>query len=281
VVENVIEAASFEELIVGSYVFFVLLTLFALLLGFCLERLSWAQKRRIFDVQLKRGQLRKEALGTALFVMIWSPAFAGALAIPLLRFGHGWLAELLGFLVPITSFQVLYWGMHRAMHSRPLFWLHRWHHESLVTTPMTGLSMHPLEAVGWTIAMLGPAIVLGRFGLLGLYGFATYLAFHWIGNIVGHANAELSPLRSTRASSLSANPVIYHSLHHARFDGHYGFAAAWMDRLCRTEFPDWLELHERVMSGHPLPAISTRGEANTVFRSKLDGAGLGAHDRAP
>lgn len=101
-----------------------------------------------------------------------------------------------------------------------------------------------------------PTDPLAQFGLLGFGGFAFFLAMHWIGNIVGHANAELIPIPSSKISTeISSNPISYHALHHARFDGHYGFAAATMDRLMGTEFSDWLAVHRRVFAGQPLESL--------------------------
>ncbi len=234
-------------------------TLFALGLGFAVERSVQKAGRKILDMPLRRRQLRHEAIGTALFHLVFVLPFVWALHTGAIHFSSGWLANVLGFAVAWYAFIAFYYFFHRAMHHRALFWMHRWHHESVVTTPMSGLSMHPLEAVGWTAAMLAPAIVLSHFDRLGAGGWFFFLAVHWIGNIVGHANAELSPVRSTRLSTLTmSNPISYHSLHHARFEGHYGFVIATMDWLFGTEFPDWMAVHQRVFEGRPLTSARER-----------------------
>ncbi|MFO0682357.1 MAG: sterol desaturase family protein [Sandaracinus sp.] len=231
----------------------VLTTLFSIALGFTVERSAQRAGRKVLDMPLRRGQLRHEAIGTLLFHLVFVPPFVYALHTGLIRFSSGWLANLLGFAVAWYGFIVFYYFFHRAMHHRRLFWMHRWHHESVVTTPLSGFSMHPSEAAGWTLAMLVPAIVLSRFGLLGTAGWAFFFFVLWVGNIVGHANAELWPVRATRLTTLTiSNPISYHSLHHARFDGHYGFVIATMDWLFGTEFPDWLAVQDRVRSGTPL-----------------------------
>jgi hypothetical protein len=69
----------------------------------------------------------------------------------------------------------------------------------------------------------------------------------------------LSRWRSAFRSLLLANAFVYHALHHARWTGHYGFAAALMDRAFGTGWPDWFELHERVATGHPLTSLRQRG----------------------
>ena len=55
--------------------------------------------------------------------------------------------------------------------------------------------------------------------------------------------------------------IVDHSMHHARFDGHYGFVTAMMDRTFGTEWPDWLELHTKVMDGHPLRSLREKGRS--------------------
>lgn len=236
-------------LVAGSL---VALTLFSVAVGFVWERAAQRAGRKITAMPLRRGQIQHEILGTLLFHLVFVPPFVYALHTGLLRFSGGWLANLVGFAVPWYAFILFYYGMHRALHVPRLFWMHRWHHESVVTTPITGFSMHPLEAAGWTLAMLVPSMLLSRYGLLGTGGWLFYLGALWFGNIVGHANAELWPWRSEPWTTFNANPISYHSLHHLRFDGHYGFGNAIFDRLFRTEFADWLAVHDRVRTGTPI-----------------------------
>lgn len=263
-----IAARSFVDLLGACLVLCASLTAIGLLWGWTAERVMWKRGRKIYDVPLKRGQLRHEAIGTAMFHALFVPAFAGVLSLGWVRFSSGWAAEIAGFFVAWYVFQLGYYFLHRAMHSHALFWMHRWHHESLVTTPLTGLSMHPAEAAGWIVLMLVPPIALTQLGLLGLYGWGFFLFMHWTGNIAGHANAEMFPMKSTRLTTmLWSNPISYHSLHHARFDGHYGFVAATMDRLFGTEFPDWLAVHERVFGGTPMRSLREKvGEGRSDAR---------------
>jgi lathosterol oxidase len=252
---------SFVEVLAWCALACAVLTAIGLAWGYAAERAAWKRGRKVFDVKLKRGQLRKEAIGTAGFHVVFVPALALALWSGAMRFSSGWLAEVLGFFGAWYAFQLFYYPLHRAMHHERLFWMHRWHHESLVTTPMTGFSMHPAEALGWCVGIFVPAIALAQLDLLGAWGWGTFFVVFWTGNIAGHANAEIFPFPSTRATTLLwSNPISYHSLHHARWKGHYGFVAATMDKLFGTEFPDWLPVHRRVWSGQPM----------THLREKID-----------
>lgn len=240
------------------------LTLLSNLIGLATERVLWRRGRKIFDVPLKRGQIRREVIGNVIFVAICAPILAGAIALGWLRFSDGWVASVVTFAVAMYSFQVFYYAFHRALHARALYRFHRWHHESLVTTPMTGFSMSPVEALGWCVGLVAPPIALSYVGLLGAWGWIAFLAFFFYGNVVGHSNAEIwnPPSKILRALAAITNPpFLYHSLHHARFDGHYGFANALMDRIFGTEWADWPALHARVVSGKALQSLRERGES--------------------
>jgi Delta7-sterol 5-desaturase len=255
-----LETLDFLDALLVSFVGFVALTLLSLAVGFAVERRTQARGRKVFDIALKPGQLRKEALGNLLWHLLWCPVFAWVLAQGWLRFGDGLGRELLTFVGLAFAFQAYYWFLHRAMHLKKLMFMHRWHHDSLVTTPLTGFSMHPLEGIGWCVGFLGPALLASTFTEIGAYGFMAFLAFNWYGNIIGHANADFMPDFSTvRAyNRVIANPISYHCLHHARFKGHYSFATSWADELFGTQFPDWIDVARRVQRGEPLRKLNER-----------------------
>ncbi len=257
-----LEALSFAQLLAACGGFFAACTLSGLGLGYVLQRRAWAIGRKVFDVPLGKRQFRTEAIGTLLFLLLWIPTIAALLGSGVLRFTDGWASGLVTFAGCWYGFQVLYYFLHRAMHHPRLFWVHRWHHESRVTTPLTGLSMHSAETLGWMFAFFVPALLLSWAGMLSLTGWMVFFGVHFVGNIAGHANAEIFPIRATRLSSaLFSNPIVYHLLHHARFDGHYAFGVAWMDRLLGTEWADWPELHAKIMDGHPLGSLREKGAA--------------------
>jgi sterol desaturase/sphingolipid hydroxylase (fatty acid hydroxylase superfamily) len=244
--------ASLGTIVLGVVLAIPALTSFCVAIGFAQESIAKKRNRLIFDVPLGKGQLRHEMIGTLTFHLIFVPC-AAVVWWKLARFTSGWRADVATFLVCLYSFQIYYYGFHRAMHTDALYRFHKWHHRSHVMTPLAGLSMGPVEALGWTLGILGPVVILGQVGWLGAWGLLALLAFHWYGNITGHANADFIPRPfGTKLVSTFANPVTYHALHHARFQGHYGFGAAYMDRLGRTEFSDWQKVHALVMTGRPL-----------------------------
>jgi Delta7-sterol 5-desaturase len=125
------------------------------------------------------------------------------------------------------------------------------------------------------VSYVGLPIAFSYVVPISLTGAIAYVGYNVFGNIVGHANVELVPHTATlRTKSLLSNPFIYHALHHARWQGHYSFAAALMDRLFRTEWPDWLALHARVVQGQPLTHLRERAGAKDIPSGKTGGGNL-------
>ena len=236
------------------------LTVVSVAAGFALERAL--PQRRVFDLPRFPGQLRFELAGNVVFVAVATVALTLALRFGVVRVGsHGAVAGLLTFAVLVPGFQAFYWVLHRAMHHRALVRIHRWHHRSQVTTPLSGQSMSVFEALGWMLGYVGLPCLLSQVAPLSFDGWAAYLAFNVFGNIVGHANVEpTARAAATRGATWLANPFMFHALHHARWTGHYGFQGAMMDRLFGTEWDDWPALYERIASGQALTSLKERGD---------------------
>lgn len=256
-----LDAASLPELFAMVLVFFVGLTLLNVPFGFALER--FLPRRRIFDVPLAEGQYRFEIIGNLVFLAVAVPTFTAALATRVVRLGPGSLArDLATFGALHLGFQIYYYWLHRVMHHRSLVRVHRWHHRSHVTTPLTGQSMSFVEALGWMVGYVGLPILFSRISPIGFWGWAGYIAFNVTGNIVGHSNVEMKmfPQGVWWGSVFGSNAFMYHALHHARWTGHYGFAASLMDRIFGTEWPDWPVLFRRIIAGQPMKSLKERGE---------------------
>lgn len=237
--------------------FFVACTLFGVAAGLALERLS---PRRIWALPVPAGQRRHELWGNLVFLCIVTAACSLLWASGRVRAAPGLGRDAATFAALYLSFQAYFYGLHRLLHTRALVRFHRWHHESRVTTPLSGQSVGLLEAIGWALGYAGLPLLLSLAAPIGPGGLVAYLAFNVIGNIVGHANVELVPPSRTLwwRSTLSA-VFTFHALHHARWTGNYGFASTWADRLLGTEWPDWPALHRRVWEGAPLTSFRDRG----------------------
>jgi lathosterol oxidase len=239
--------------------FFVGCTALGLAIGYALERLS---PKRIWSVPLDPGQTRHELIGNAVFLVVAIAACSAASFV--VDFGDGdgerpieVAATFFGF---FFAFQLWFYVMHRAVHTKPLVRFHRWHHVSRVTTPLSGQSVSIVEALLWMVGYAGIPLALSTLHPVSFAGVVGYLAFNVVGNIVGHANVELTPpSRTLWRRSTVATVFTYHALHHARLPGHYGYASTWADRLLGTEWHDWPELHARVWREDPLRSLKEHG----------------------
>jgi lathosterol oxidase len=231
------------------------MTAVSVAIGFALERALSGLK--IWAVPLDPGQLSLELKGNVIFLIVQTAAFTAVLPSGLPRYVEpSWAAGVATFFGLMLGFQVYYYFLHRAMHTKALVRIHRWHHKSRVTTPLSGQSVSFGEALGWAVGYALLPALASQLVPISLEGWAAYIAFNIFGNMVGHSNVELVPVTPVlRASSLFSNAFVFHSLHHARWTGHYSFQSALMDRLFGTEWQDWQALHAEIAAGKPLQSL--------------------------
>jgi len=258
---------TFARLVLLSTAAIGAMTAIAAGVGFGLEGVL-GSTRRIWDLPREEGQLRWELVANLRFIVMAGVAFAGLLwIVPVAQGAEDTTGRaILTFFVCWSAFEIYYWGMHRGMHYPRFYRFHRFHHDSRVTSPLTGYSMSTVESLGWLIGLIGVPFLLGLLTPLSLTGLIAYHALYQIpGNVVGHANVDPFPeAAQSRIASWTNHPIVYHSLHHARFNNHYSFGSSFMDRLLGTEWPDWPELHAKVISGTPLRKLSERGSPGST-----------------
>jgi sterol desaturase/sphingolipid hydroxylase (fatty acid hydroxylase superfamily) len=229
--------------------------------GALIEASSFGRGHRVWAIDLKDGQLRRELLGNLRFdalLAVFTAALITTGAVQLAA--EPTFSALVTFVACWVSFEIYYWLLHRAMHLRPLYRFHKFHHDSRVTTPLTGFSMSATEGLGWAIGFCLAPLALSLFGTVSLTGWVLYFVYNYSGNIVGHVNVEFFPKwMQKRANTWLVHPITYHALHHARYVNHYGFGSSFMDRLLRTEWEDWPALHDRVRDGNAMTNLAQRG----------------------
>jgi len=123
---------------------------------------------------------------------------------------------------------VHFWLNHRLLHTRRLVRFHGDHHRSVVTTPWSTYSFHPIEAIMLGNIILLPMLVHDFY----FWSLASVPVLSLLLNVIGHANYDFFP-RVSDTHPLAASRR--HHLHHARPAGNYGFALAFMDQLMRTQ----------------------------------------------
>lgn len=250
-----VAGAAVHELALAVAVLMLAMTAVSVAIGFALERALVGL--RIWAVPLDPGQLSLELKGNVIFLLVQTAAFTAVLPSGLPRYVEpSWAAGVATFFGLMLGFQVYYYFLHRAMHTKALVRIHRWHHKSRVTTPLSGQSVSFGEALGWAVGYALLPALASQLVPISIEGWAAYIAFNIFGNMVGHSNVELVPVTpGMRVSTLFSNAFTFHSLHHARWTGHYSFQSALMDRLFGTEWQDWPALHAEVAAGKPLQSL--------------------------
>ena len=117
---------------------------------------------------------------------------------------------------------------HKLMHTKYFLPIHRVHHQSVVVTPFSTYSFHPLESLIFGSVIILPMLVYD-FQLWTLILFPVYSLFF---NALGHSNARLK--KKTILNKLEISQQ--HNDHHTKFHHNFGFVSEWMDRLFRTHY---------------------------------------------
>ncbi|CAM4276046.1 Desaturase [Bordetella tumbae] len=181
---------------------------------------------------LAPGQLRRELTQSGVSVLI----FGLGMVFPWGFLQLGWAhlnpdasatQIVVEILVLVAWNDVHFWINHRLLHTRWLRRFHLPHHRSVVTTPFSTYSFHPIEALMLGNVILLP-MVLHDFSFWSLFSVPLFSLFF---NCVGHANYDFFP-RVSYAHWFAASRR--HHLHHACYNGNYGFQFTFMDRLFRT-----------------------------------------------
>jgi Delta7-sterol 5-desaturase len=228
----------------GARHFLIIAAVF-IVIWLCLRK--WPGKRVTMGRAVKASQLWREAGLTAVSFLVFGSVMPILFALGFANHTqfywnverHGWgyfaLSIVLMMLIQDTWF---YWT-HRAMHSRFAFkWIHRTHHKSVTTNPLTTYSISPLEG----LVNSGAGIV--TLMLIPTTGLALFI-FSWINTIYavyGHLGYELFP-RSTAGHWLGRwiNTSVAHSTHHGKGRYNYGWYFLFWDRAMGTLDPDYVE----------------------------------------
>ena len=180
-------------------------------------------------------QLRRELSLSAVSVLIFGVGMVfpwGLLQLGWARlYPHAGATRIvLEILALIIWNDIHFWINHRLLHTRWLKHHHLPHHRSVVTTPFSTYAFNPIEAL-----MLGNIILLPMlvhdFSFWSLFSVPLFSLFF---NCVGHANYDF--FAGVSYSHWFAASRRHH-LHHACYNGNYGFQFTFMDRLFRTRLP--------------------------------------------
>ena len=178
--------------------------------------------------RMRPGQVGDELFLSLLSILIFAAQAIGL--VWLLR--KGWLdaswdrsAWHLMWELPVLYLwnEVHFFAIHRLLHWPPLYrTVHIRHHRSVITTPFSAYSFHPIES--FLLGSVMPlALVFHPFSPLALIGL-TIMSL--LINVAGHLPHE----RMRPAFAFAAAHSQYHNRHHREFHTHFGFSLAPLDR---------------------------------------------------
>ncbi len=226
--------------------------------------------RRVYNVHPSQEQLKEELNNS----FLTSPLHAILIG---LFFYLGFLKD-----TPSTIFNILYtfafvfvwteiwhYFSHRAMHHRSLLFIHREHHKSKITNPVSSISFSFLEKLIFSLGIIIPAAALSHYVPVSFYGIAGYYVFYFVVNALGHSNMEIrKPGYTTSWIGRIVNTPTYHAMHHARFVKNYGLITSTLDRVFNTMWDDYDKVQTRAALDQPLAKLSERLVPKKSFRER-------------
>ena len=231
-----------------------------LILGYSATQLKTARRRRIYRLPLASGQLRREALSILNVLAVDTIFLLAFRYLTGLQFAPtSPVPFLLAFTWVFIGFELWFYVLHYAMHTRTFYFIHAQHHVAHVTNPLTSLSFSLAERallMGGGLAIAGVGAALMPFANAGLL---AYLVVNYALVVFQHSNVEWLPKWFVRSwlGKIFFTPT-FHALHHARFKGNYGLFIVWLDRLFHTQFDDYEAVHARVVAGEGLERLGER-----------------------
>lgn len=225
------------------------------------QRSALADRWRVYRLALAEGQVRSEVRATLLVILFDAAVFASARASGFINYTDSpTVANVLAsFILIFVWTEIWFYFTHRLLHLPSLYWIHRHHHRSRVTDPLTALSFSLLDRAILVVGPLGLVIALSQFYPIAFGGVLLNGMINYTVNVFGHSNIEFMPEAFTRSrlGKLLVTPS-YHSMHHARMHGNYGLFTTALDRLFGTAHADYPWVYEQARAGQALTRFSAR-----------------------
>jgi len=154
------------------------------------------------------------------------------------------------FLIALLLHETYYYWLHRWMHRPKIYrWIHKTHHDSIVTSPWTSFSFHPMESILQAIVV--PLIVLFLPMHIGVV--LLMLTIMTLSATINHLDIEIYPKHFERHwLGKWLVGATHHSLHHSKFIENYGLYFTFWDKWMNTESPEFESLFREKTSGGSL-----------------------------
>jgi Delta7-sterol 5-desaturase len=227
--------------------------------------------KRIYNVETTQQQLKEELENSFLTSPLHAFLIWLALYSTLLKdYETTWLNFIYTFVIVFVWTEIWHYFSHRAMHTRALLFIHREHHKSRVTNPLSSISFSFLEKLIFSAGIIIPVSLLSGIIPISFYGIYAYYIFYFITNVLGHSNMEIrDPQYANSWIGKILNTPTFHAMHHARYVKNYGLITSTLDRLFDTMWEDYDQVQSRAASEQPLTKLSEKLIQKTnIYKTK-------------
>ena len=203
---------------------------------------SWESIQR--DIQLSVLSAAVFAIASALIVSLYNANFTRLYSNPR-EYGLWYLGVSYGAVLILQD--AYFYFTHRLFHHPSLFhWLHQGHHRSRYPTPWTSFAFDPLEAIVSSLFLIGIVFIIP----LHFITLIAILTTMTIWAVLNHLGIDRFPLSFPHHWLVRwfIGPA-HHSIHHLKYNRHYGLYFTFWDKLLGTEDLDFAKrLNTTVMN---------------------------------
>lgn len=186
-----------------------------------------------YPLRLASFGTREDFYHNQVTIFFWSFFSTLVSHVPLLEIsrGAGWSDYLLEFFLLFFCHDIYIYLTHRLLHTKQLYRkVHAFHHQVRTQTPLAAWSVHPVESLIDSLAIVLLALVLP----VSLNVLLVYSVFIFKMNLLGHFTLNEQAPRWIKAMLYRYSNFHHHNIHHQRPKLNYGALSLW-DRLLKTQ----------------------------------------------
>jgi lathosterol oxidase len=193
------------------------------------------------DRKLIQSDIKLSVLSAAVFAIASALILSGySLGITCLysdphQYGLWYLG--LSYVLVLILQDTYFYFTHRLFHHPSLFrWAHQGHHRSHHPTPWTSFAFDPLEAIVSSLFLISIVFILP----LHFITMIAVLTTMTIWAVLNHLGIDRLPLSFPHhwLAKWFIGPA-HHSIHHLKYNRHYGLYFTFWDKLLSTEDPSF------------------------------------------
>ncbi|MBF4518989.1 sterol desaturase family protein [Flavobacterium sp. ANB] len=158
---------------------------------------------------------------------------------------YGWLYFVFSIIIMMFIHDIYFYFVHRLLHTKFMWNVHKIHHSSHNPTPWSSFCMHPVEML-LSGGVVAPMIFIIPAHMSAFVVFTLIIMFN---AIYGHCGFEFFGPGFNKSIFLKwINTETFHNMHHSGKHVNYGLYTNIWDRICQTVHKDYDIEYEKVVS---------------------------------